>query len=358
MNIIETVKADFLIDVRTVSPMLQIEPNGGQKDNMLRNANLVSTKKRKYIAENGKVSNVPFFSANGYRGILRRNITSEILDNLEKKDGQKASLATIHLYSSGGGSSTEGLEGMNYIEKNECREANPFLSIFGAGLSDIDGKLSISDIVPEVKSNDTLGHLYGVRFDESDRSSILTPFIDEKSVEDYMKSLETKRASSVKLRKLEKEIEDKKKLLGKEDIDADQLREEIEELEATIILEKDARGISYQQMYKAEMIRPDVKMTSSVAPRAGYEFTEIEKGMILFGLIKTSQQQIGSYSRIGWGVCDWEVKDSNEEILFSTVADKKYILQKKTIISEKGHEVLEPFKKWLEAIGREDLFFV
>lgn len=357
MKIIEKKEASFLIDVETVSPMLQIEPTSKQNKDPLTKASKVVTKKRFYTAENGKATNVPFFSANGYRGILRRTLSSCIFSNLEKKDGKKVDLASIHLYASGGGTSTEGLEGMNYIEKQECREANPYLSIFGAGLSDIDGKLSLSDIVPVVKSEDMIGHLYGVRFDESERSSILTPFINTQSVEDYMVELEKKRSAANKLRGLEKKLEENKKEL-EINPDDEKLKEEKNNLESQIELEKEEKGMSYQQVYKAEFIRPNIKMCSSVSTRAGHEFTEIEMGMILYGLIKTSQQQIGSYSRIGWGVCNWEVKNSNNETLFTTIADTKYILQNETKISEQGEKILAPFKKWLEAIKREDLFFI
>jgi CRISPR type IV-associated protein Csf2 len=311
-----------------------------------------------YKAEDGKFTNVPFFSANGYRGILRRNLTAEIFDALEQKDGNKVDLASIHLYASGGGTSTEGLSGLNYVEKQECRVANPYLSVFGAGLSDIDGKLAVSDIVPVGKSKDTLGHLYGVRFDESERSSILTPFIDKDSVIEYMKELDKKRAASTKLRKLEKELSEKRNEKDSVDTPSEELLKSIEELEGQIILEKEEKGMSYQQVYKADFIRPDTLMSSSIATRAGHEFTDVEKGMVLYGLIKTSQQQIGSYARIGWGVCDWEVKNSDSEILFKTVSDPKYILQRTVFISEKGKEILKPFKDWLGKIGREDLFFI
>ncbi len=99
-------------------------------------------------------------------------------------------------------------------------------------------------------------------------------------------------------------------------------------------------------------------MASSIGARAGYELTDIEKGMVLFGLIQTSQQSIGSYSRIGWGTNKWEVKNAEDELLFSTTPDEKYVLHKKTVITDLGKAVLKPFEEWLENVTRESIFLM
>lgn len=356
-KIITTTGATFLIDVTTVTPMLQIEPTAKTNKDKLTKASNVVTKKRKYVAENGTLDDVPFFSANGYRGILRRNITSEIFRTIEKKDNKKFGLDSVHLYASGGGTSNNGISGLNYLEKNEVRAYNPFISCFGAGLSDIDGKLSVSDIVPVIKSAKHIDYQYGVRFDESQRSSILSPLLDKDSIEAHQKELEKLRASTKSLIKLEEELNKLKKSLS-ENPDDDKLSEQIEELEVKLANEKDEKGMSYQQVYKAEFILPNTQMSSSIGTRAGYELTELEKGMMLYGLIQTSQQSIGSYSRIGWGTNNWEVKDENGETLFRTVANEKYVLQKTTEITELGEKILKPFKDWLAKVERKDIFLM
>ncbi|MDD2640111.1 MAG: hypothetical protein PHS65_03875, partial [Arcobacteraceae bacterium] len=147
-KIINTTGAEFQIDVTTVTPMLQIEPTAKTNKDKLTKASNVVTKKRKYVAENGTLADVPFFSANGYRGILRQNLTSAIFGAIERKDNKKFGLNSIHLYASGGGTSNDGISDLNYAQKVKVREDNPFISCFGAGLSDIDGKISVSDIAP------------------------------------------------------------------------------------------------------------------------------------------------------------------------------------------------------------------
>ena len=60
-----------------------------------------------------------------------------------------------------------------------------------AGLSDIDGKLSVSDITPVIKDKH-IGYQYGVRFDESQRSTILSPLLDKESIEKHKRNGKTK----------------------------------------------------------------------------------------------------------------------------------------------------------------------
>lgn len=355
-KIIDTNSGIFKIDVTTVTPMLQIEPTAKTNKDPLTKASNVVTKKRKYITEKGTLVDVPFFSANGYRGILRRNLTGAIFGQIERKDGKKFGLNSIHLYASGGGTSNDGIAGLNYFEKAQVREKNPFISCFGAGLSDIDGKLSVSDITPVIKEKH-VGYQYGVRFDESQRSSILSPLLDKESIEKHEQEMEKLRASTKSLIKLEEELLKLRKKKEENPTD-EKIDEEINDLEIKIDNERESKGMSYQQVYKAEFILPNTQMASSIGARAGYELTDIEKGMVLFGLIQTSQQSIGSYSRIGWGTNKWEVKNAEDELLFSTTPDEKYVLHKETIITDLGKAVLKPFEEWLENVTRESIFLM
>ncbi|MCK9549268.1 hypothetical protein [Aquamicrobium sp.] len=349
-------KANFLIDLEVVTPVLQIEPTNSSDKDITTKASMVRTKKRGFIAESGKLSRYPFFSANGLRGIMRRNIASALFSDLQKKDGKNVSVATTHLYASGGGTSNEGINVLNYAEKIDFREKNPFISIFGAGLSDIDGKLSVTDMSPEDKDKQMVDFLYGVRFDETERQSILTPLIDEASVEAYKQNLANLRKENAKLRKLEDEIAKLQKELDSLEEEDAELARKLEEikLEANAIAEE--KGMSYQQVYKAEFIVPGTKLYSSVGTRGGHALSDIEVGMILYGLLMTSQQNIGSYSRIGWGVLNWRVKDMDGKTLFKTTADSKYLLSRETEISDEGKKVLSSFVEYVKNIDRNTIF--
>ena len=196
-----------------------------------------------------------------------------------------------------------------------------------------------------------------MRFDESQRSTILSPLLDKESIEKHEKEMEKLRASTKSLIKLEEELLKLKKKKEENPTD-DKIDEEINELEIKIENERESKGMSYQQVYKAEFILPNTQMSSSVGTRAGYELTDVEKGMVLFGLIQTSQQSIGSYSRIGWGTNKWEVKNANGELLFTTIPDEKYVLHKETKITDLGYEMLKPFEEWLEKATRESIFLM
>jgi len=353
--LVDTAKGNFEIDVEVVTPLLQIEPTSSADKDPTTKASMVRTKKR-YYAENGKLSKYPFYSANGIRGVLRRNITATIFGALEEKDNNKINVPTAHLYASGGGTSNDGINALNYAEKELFREANPYLGIFGAGLSDIDGKLSVTDMSPEDKSKQMIDYLYGVRFDETERQSILSPLINSKSVEEYKERLDQKRKENAKLRKIESDIEKLQKTLEGADEEDSQTLQKIEDLKLEAIKIAEDKGMSYQQVYKAEFIIPGTKLFSSIGTRAGHIFTDIEKGMLLHGLIRISQQQIGSYSRIGWGILNWHVKDSEGKTLFKTTSNEKYLLQRNVDISEEGKKVLKPFEEYMEKLERESIF--
>lgn len=368
-RILEECKNEFRIDTKVITNLLQVEPTyKGDKDKTTgTNASMVRTKKKYYIAEDGTLSKEPFFSANGFRGIMRRNIARKIFSTLEQKEGIKFSVDTIHLYASGGGTTVNNFTSflppkLTYSQKEEFREKNPFISLFGAGLGDMDGKIAICDLVPQQKGLNLIDYLFAVRFDETERSSVLAPLIDQESVEEYQKTLEETRRGNKEIQKKQKELDKEIKLRKKmqsEGIDENDIAEQNEKIEGfqndlkALLADK---GMSYLQTYKAEYIIPNTKLTSSIATRAGYELTDIERGMMLYGLIATSQQNIGSYTRIGWGALDWKVRNDNDEILFTTTCDPKYVLSKETVITDTGNEVLKPFIEWVDSIDKEDIY--
>lgn len=355
-TLITPAQSMFQIDLEVVTPLLQIEPTSSNDKDLNTKASMVRTKKRVFIAEGGKLSKYPFFSANGFRGIIRRNIASTLFGALEEKDGKKINVATTHLYSSGGGTSNDGINVLNYAEKIDFRKENPFISVFGAGLSDIDGKLSVADMAPEDKSKQMVDFLYGVRFDETERQSILTPLIDEESVEEYKQNLSALRKENAKLRKLEDEVAKLQKELDALEEEDSELVKKISDkkLEAAAIAEE--KGMSYQQVYKAEFIAPGTKLYSSVGTRGGHSLTGIEVGMLLHGLILSSQQSIGSYSRIGWGVLNWHVKDHEGKTLFRSTSDSKYLLSRELEITEDGYKVMKPFVDYVKSLERDAIF--
>jgi CRISPR type IV-associated protein Csf2 len=356
--IIEQKKATFKIDTEVVTPVLQIEPTASSDKDLNTKASMVRTKKRTIVL-NGKTFKVPYFSANGLRGIMRRNLAATIFSTLENKDGKKMNVKNLHLYSSGGSTSNDGISDLNYVQKEELRENNPFISIFGAGLSDIDGKLSVSDLAFDLDSLDEaqikklVDSSYGVRFDETQRNSIMSPLLDASAIEKYTTELNELRASNKQARKLEDEIKKLKELDDKSQAEITELEEKEIKL-ASLIEEK---GMSYQQVYKSENISIGSKLYSSVAPRAGYDFNELEKAVILYGLLLTSKQCIGSWARVGYGALKWHIRDEDGETLFKTTPNPKYTLSSEIEVTELGNKILAPLDDYLENLNRENIEF-
>lgn len=357
-EILEPKKAIFGISLEVMTPLLQIEPTSSMDKDPNTKASMVRTKKRRYLSENGKYVNVPFFSANGFRGIMRRNIAATLFAKLKETDKADVSVATAHLYASGGGTTNEGIAGLSYQGKADFRKNNPYLSLFGAGLSDIDGKLSVTDMAPADKDGKLIDFLFGVRFDETERASMLSPLIDAASVDEYKEMLKAKRSENKALRAVETSIEKIQKEIennGKDEVSSGPAKE-LEELKAKAAKIVEEKGMSYQQVYKAEFIIPGTKLYSSIGTRAGYELTDIEKGMMLYGAIKTSQQSIGSYSRIGWGILNWDVQDAEGRTLFTSVADEKYLLNRTLVVSKEGEKVLKPFLAYVDELTRDGIY--
>lgn len=355
-NVIEKVESNFTIDITTVSPLLQIEPSG--KKDIETKASIVATKKTAYINERGTVSYEPFFSGNGFRGVLRRNIATSIFDALNNKYGKARSVDTLHLYSAGGGTARNGFVNvfdskLPYKDMNDFREANPFLSLFGAGLSDIDGKLSVTSISPSDRKNKLTDYIFGVRFDDTERTSVLSPFIDTSSIEEYQEDMIKKKNSNSDIRKLDDTIKKLNAEVEKES--SEDLLKKLEDAQKAYDDKIDSKSLIFQQTYKAEYVIPNTQLHASIGTRAGYELSEVEEGMMLYGLIETSKQNIGSYGRIGWGAMNYKVKTGSGAVLFTTICDPDYILNRTVEVTPLGQKKLAIYKEWLKNIKEEDI---
>ncbi len=269
----------------------------------------------------------------------------------------------LQLYGSGGTEAVDGIKGLNYVEQARLRAINPFISLFGAGLSDMDGKLAICDLTPniqmsaeEMKKMRFIGMTYGVRFDDTGRQSVLSPLISVDEIAAYMKKLEEKRKNDKALYKLEDEVK-KLQELDNEDKLSEKQKEELFEKEVKLEEDRKKKGLSYQQVFKAEHINPGIELFSSIAPRAGHTFTELEKSMLLHGLFTLSQQSIGSWGRVGYGRLAWHIKNEDGQTLFKSTPDPRYTFTCHVEWTKEGEEMRRPFDQWLENIKREDLVF-
>lgn len=94
------------------------------------------------ILVDGEVINVPCVTANSLRGKLRRCGAHHLVETLGVKMSREA--ASRHLF--GGATKSGAAKIIDLGAKQAERQLNPLLSIFGYGLSDLSGKLTVGPL--------------------------------------------------------------------------------------------------------------------------------------------------------------------------------------------------------------------
>lgn len=317
-EIIMNQKQVIEIVAKTVSPLLQIDINGGQRTRYIYDENEKSTYKE------------PFYSANGLRGFIRRAILEDMTIIIRKKyPNFSLSAEVLHLYAAGAGTDKKSIENVTWKQEPMIRAKAPLLSLFGAGLSQIEGKLAVCDLVPSHTMNRysvvngeqgtylrsiLLDQVTYFRDDSSKRNNFLTPLIDKEDVARWLSEHTDKVAES------------KKKKDG----------EAAKESDSNI-----------QQPVTIEMMIPGVTLVSSIGPKGGFELNDVELGALVKGLLSISQKQLGAGTRYGWGVLEWSIAIEGKT-LFEVQSDKDAILKRHVKISEYAKNLIAIWDTWAE----------
>lgn len=317
------------IDAVVVSPLAQITPTSSQdKDKEFgTNASISRTKKMWRFDTNTKETRlIPIFSANGIRGVLRRYATF-IMNSRLKERHQDYSLSneSLHTYNTGAGKGVKFLDSLNYKESEKFRALNPIVSLFGAGLSGIEGKLAISNLTPsELPTKGSyLDKIFCVRFDETSRKTINTPFINMESVlqwkEEQARLAQERRAARA--------------------AKADNVQSEQERLDAM-----------QQQTYMLEYIIPGVELNMSIRAKKGMALSDLELGVLYAALCELSKSQIGSHTRLGFGVLNWNIGTADESLIVAKANDK-YILDKSNChLSVAAEQCIKIFHDFIDSL--------
>ena len=307
----------FNITAITVSPLMQMDQNSEQR--------------KRFVLVDGVYFNEPFFSANGFRGLLRRVMTKDMVEIIRKKEpNYKLKAEEFYLYSSGTSTDRKSIDNISWDEIPKLREKAPILSLFGAGLSSISGKCAVSDLKPisnhknikivqnedEVEIKKIMPLLQTQVFFRTDdflKDTILKPLVDSEDITTWQKE-------HIKAVHTSKE----KKKSGETQKETD---------------------TNIAQVIDIESIMPNVTLSNSINPLYGQKFTDIELGLLLKALLELSQMQIGSQKRLGYGVLDWHV-ELQGQAMFSVVCDKDYIFSRTITTSKKCDELIEIYNKW------------
>lgn len=318
-NSITTIYTKNLMNITatTVTPLVQLNDREEQR--------------KRYIFENQTFYHEPYFSANGFRGLMRRVMTKDMVNFIQEKNKDfKIKAEEFYLYTSGSAADKKSVDNLNWKEIEQIKIHSPILSLFGAGLSSISGKCAITDLKPisSMKIQKILKDESGFetikyqpltqtqtffRNDDINNKSFLTPIID---IEDVTKWKEQYLKSVQKSKELKKNGEIQK------------------ETDSNIA-----------QVIKIESILPNVNLSNSINTLYGQTFTDIELGLILKTLIEISKIQIGSHKRLGYGILDWNV-ELEGQAMFSVICDKDYIFNKTITTSKKCKELISIFDNW------------
>jgi len=321
----------------TMTPLTQIDSNGKQRS--------------RYIYEDGHTGRIPFFSANGFRGGLRRMATRKQIEEAKRQDPDiTITPDAFYLYSSGAALDKKALlpENLEYEEEVKIRKNTPILSLFGAGLSQIEGKLAVTDLVPSPdterliiseKKDGTvfafsplMGEDTFFRSDSIDAASLWSKVLgkDLASIRNWRDEYMSVVAESKK----EKEKANKK---AKKEEKKEEAKEAFSHIKQPIDL---------------KFMMPGVTLTSSIGSKFGFELNDIEIGCILNALLDLSMSQIGSHKRLGFGVLSWEVK-LNGELMFETKSDKEYVLFKEVSLTDMGKSKIEKWEEYLSEHAKD-----
>ena len=345
----------FRMEFKNITPLLQIDTNGTRD---------ITTKKMyKKIDGFDTPIAVPIFSSNGLRGLMRR-LGLKLIADIAKKNGYempKLSPDDMNFYASGADNTVKSILQLNYEETEKLRELVPNISLFGAGLSLIEGKTAVSELTPReefltrevkdengdkiVKKNNLIGKISSVRFDETSRISALTPLLDLEDVERWKEFITNNNEAKAEMKKdvaeLKKKINAEKK---KDDPDQDKINEWQEEIKKRQDETKDEKT---QTISAKEYVVPNVVFNGFVMAKSGFCFTDIEKGMLLSIFSMLSVQQIGSSKKDGFGIGEWRISNSAIGDIVTT-ADKDYLLEeRKKEFTGDVQKYIDDFEKWV-----------
>jgi len=312
-----TMQDTINITATTISPLVQTTQN-----DVLR---------KRYILIDDVYFNEPFFSANGFRGLLRRLMTKNMVEIIQHKEPNfQLSSEQFYLYSSGSSTDRKSIDNIAWDEIPKVREKAPILSLFGAGLSGISGKCAVSDLKP------------------THQHKVIKVTQDEDKIEN-------KRILPLSQNQLFFRVDDfSKDTMLKQLVDIDDITNWKKEHTIAVKKSKEKKQSGetekekeshISQIIDIESIMPNVTLSNSINPLYGQKFTDIELGLLIKTLLEVSQMQIGSQKRLGYGVLDWHV-ELYGQIMFSTICDKDYIFNKTITTSKKCKELISIFDNW------------
>lgn len=314
------------IAIKANTPLLQLDVNGEQR-------------KRYVFDEDDEVTfKEPFYSANGLRGLLRRVAYVNLAKAVYGEDVKnKTDIDSFFTYTSGAGADKKSIEEVDYKIEKIIREKMPLLSLFGAGLSSIAGKVGIDDMRPYSKSGKNYVLLN--KDDEAKSTSTTSLFIERQTF--------VRDDSSKKLGFL-------KQIVNEQDLA--KFNEEYTKAVATSKAVKKESGaketdVNMGQLIDIEFIKAGTTLISSINP-INTDLSKLELACLVHTLNSATTIQIGSAKRLGFGRLSWTIRYEGESLI--TMERGKISAYYKKDVSSKGKELIEFYEEWLSNLTEKD----
>jgi CRISPR type IV-associated protein Csf2 len=316
---------------KNLTPILQIEGNTKERIDYLDNLE-VDTVTQKTITElyEGIPVNIPVISGNGVRGLLRRVIGTFLIEKYLQK-GYKIKAEDFHLMMAGGGSN---YQTQPFEVEEKVRELNPVVSLFGTSLA-IEGKLIITNLKPQdalIKVIEGKNGIFAisqvlqkftfVKVDDILQKTKFGRFLTKEDIEEWEKKVEVTQEQ----RKKEREIE----------------------------AEKKTKKVAIQGVFAKYYIVPNTVFNGYISIK--YPLTEIERGLLLKGLERLTQEQLGSTKNLGFGVCDWEISIGNgSKIVARSKNENIFEKNIQMLLNDEDEQAVKKAEEWLENIAPENI---
>lgn len=275
---------------------------------------------------------IPCYTANGFRGLLRRK-ASEIIAEAATDKGLTLTRSNFHLFYAGGGNNYA--NPLSYDTTNKIKELNPIVSLFGASLA-VEGLLIVTNLLPDnpmisMHENSKDGSFYAKS--GAIRQTTLITKDDILSHTKYARFLSRH------------DIEEWEKYADKEHNDRDQEKKD------KVDKESKTKKTTIKNIFTKEYVIPGLTLHCSISSKQ--PLNKIEYGLLLRALESTCNEQLGSSVNIGFGYTEYIIRNKSDEIIITSSRDPKLLSDCETTLIEDKN--VEAFDKWLDNLKQENI---
>jgi CRISPR type IV-associated protein Csf2 len=327
----------FEIKITTVSPLCQIDEGG----------DVIKIKRMPVIVNvdgnASKTLRTPVYTANGFRGMLRRVGYEIILEALFKKGYDHKVIGgptNFHLHNAGGGNN---FQGQSIAVEKKVRELSPLISVFGASLA-VEGKLIVDNFIPKREiGNDEYDYCYGVVKDGEKEGSLYSNIYGVETIvkgDDLLSHKGNARfMTEAEIYAWELFASENKELRAQNTDKSDKERVKKETI-------KHIQG--------KEFIIPGVDLYGAID--AKMPLTDLEKGMMIRILEKGSKRRLASSANAGHGKVEYNINFMDGCSLTATIKQPYGLIVKTDLqLNEEGARCVKAFDDWLENITEENV---